>query len=137
MHLQPYLSFEGRCEEAIEFYKAAIGAKVNVLLRFKESPEPPPSGQFPPQVLEKVMHASLSVGLSNFMASDGRCTGQPNFEGIALTLTVADDAEAKRVFAALTSGGKVTMPLTKTFFSSQFGMCSDKFGVGWMILVGH
>jgi len=135
MQVQPYLSFEGRCEEAIEFYKTAVDAKVEMLMRFKESPEPPPSGKFPPEVLDKVMHASLRIGDSTVMASDGRCLGQGNFAGISLTLSVSNDAEAEQRFAALGDGGKVGMPLTKTFFSSRFGMVTDRFGVCWMVLV--
>ena len=135
MKVEPYLSFEGRCEEAIEFYKTAVGAKVNVLMRFNESPECPPSGKFPPEILNKVMHASLRIGDSTVMATDGRCAGQSNFSGISLTLSVSSDAEAGRLFTALAEGGKVGMPLAKTFFSSRFGMVNDRFGVGWMVLV--
>jgi PhnB protein len=133
--VQAYLSFDGRCDEAIEFYKKALGAKVNMLMRFKESPEPPPSGQFPPEILDKVMHASLRIGDSTVMASDGRCQGKPNFSGICLNLTVSNDAEAEQRFAALAEGGKVTMPMAKTFFSSRFGMVTDRLGVPWMVYV--
>jgi PhnB protein len=135
MKVEPYVSFEGRCEEAIEFYKTAVGATVVMLMRFKESPEPPPSGSFPPEVLNKVMHASLRIGDSTVMATDGRCMGQSNFAGVSLTLTVSKDSEAERLFAVLGQGGKVSMPLAKTFFSSRFGMLTDRFGVPWMILV--
>ncbi|MGA2258883.1 MAG: VOC family protein [Thermoguttaceae bacterium] len=135
MQVQPYLSFEGRCEEAIEFYKTAVGAKVDVLIRFKDSPEPLPSGKFPPEVMNKVMHASLRIGDSTVMASDGRCAGNAKFTGTSLTLCVPNDAEAVQRFDALCEGGTVGMPLTKTFFSSCFGMVIDRFGVPWMILV--
>jgi PhnB protein len=135
MKVHPYLSFEGRCEEALEFYKTAVGAQVDVLMRFKDSPEPPPSGQFPPEILNKVMHASMRIGESMVMASDGRSQGNLNFAGVTLTLTVLNDAEAQRLFAALSDGGKVGMPLAKTFFSSSFGMVTDRFGVPWIILV--
>jgi PhnB protein len=134
MKVQPYLSFEGRCDEAIEFYKSAVGAKVNRLVRFKDSPETPKSGAFPPEILDKVMHASLTIGDSIVMATDGRCQGKANFSGITLTLLVATDADADRMFGALSEGGKVNMPLTKTFFSSRFGMLTDRFGVAWMVL---
>jgi PhnB protein len=133
--VEPYLSFEGRCEEAIEFYKTAAGAKVDMLMRFKDSPEPHPSDQITPGVENKVMHASLRIGDSTVMVSDGRCTGQPSFAGISLTITASSDAEAQRLFAALGAGGKVCMPLAKTFFSSSFGMVNDRFGVPWMIIV--
>jgi len=135
MKVEPYLSFEGRCEEAIEFYKKSLGAKVHMLMRFKESPEPPPSGKFPPEVLEKVMHASMQIGDSTVMATDGQCVGKANFSGISLTLSASNDAEAERILAALGEGGKVCMPLAKTFFASRFGMVNDRFGVPWMVIV--
>lgn len=136
MQVQPYLDFNGRCEEAIEFYKKTLDAKVEMLMRFKECPEPCPDGM-DPAAANKVMHASLRIGDSNLMASDGRCQGQAKFGGISLTLTVASDDEAQRKFKALSDGGKVTMPLTKTFFSSSFGMLNDRFGVSWMVIVQH
>ena len=132
MQVQPYLSFEGRCDEAIEFYKKAIGAKVDMLMRFKEAPD---QSMVSPGNADKVMHAALRAGDTQLLMSDGRCTGGPNFSGIALALSTATDADAERIFNALADGGKVNMPLTKTFFSSKFGMCADKFGVGWMVLV--
>jgi PhnB protein len=135
MQVQPYLYFDGRCDEAIEFYKSALGAKVNMLMRFKDCPEPNFSEKCPPETSNKVMHASLRIGDSTVFASDGRCQGKPNFAGISLSLSVANDAEAERVFASLGDGGKVTMPIAKTFFSSQFGMVNDRFGVSWMVLV--
>jgi len=132
MKLQSYLFFDGRCEEAIEFYKRAIGAEVQALMRFKENPEPQMG---PPGSGEKVMHANVLIGGEQVMMSDGQCLGKPSFAGFALTLNVADAAEADRVFAALLDGGQVQMPLTKTFFSERFGMVADKFGVTWMVLV--
>jgi PhnB protein len=108
-----------------------------MLMRFKESPEPPQPGMVPPGSEDKVMHASFRVGDSTIMASDGHCQGKPDFQGFSLSLTVPNDAEADRLFNALADGGKVQMPLTKTFFSSRFGMLADRFGVGWMIFVGH
>ena len=135
MLVQPYLSFDGRCEEAIEFYKTAVDAKVEMLMRFKDSPEPPPPGMGPADVSNKVMHASLQIGESTVMASDGRCQGKTNFVGICLSLSVSSDAEAEQRFAALGDGGKVGMPLAKTFFSSRFGIVTDRFGVCWMVVV--
>ncbi len=132
MIVQPYLFFDGRCEEAVEFYRSALGAEVTALLRFKDSPDP---GMCVPGAGEKVMHASFRIGETTVMASDGRCQGQPSFQGFSLSLTVPDDAEAERLFAALADGGQVQMPLTKTFFSSRFGMVADRFGVPWMIVV--
>jgi PhnB protein len=138
VQVQPYLFFDGRCEEAIQFYKTALGAEVDMLMRFKESPEPHKPGMLPPGSENKVMHASFRVGDSTVMASDGRCLGRPNFEGFSLSLTVRNDAEAERLFNALVKdGGKVCMPLAKTFYSSRFGMVNDRFGVGWMIIVAQ
>ena len=135
MQVQPYLFLDGRCEEAIEFYRKALGAEVTMLIRFKDAPEPHPPGMIPPGAENKVMHSSLRVGDTTFMASDGKCLGKPTFEGFSLSLTAANDAEAERKFAALSEGGQVQMPLAKTFFSSRFGMVADRFGVGWMVVV--
>lgn len=132
MQIQPYLFFDGRCEEAIEFYRRTLGAEVTMLMRFKDSPEP---AMNPPDAGDKVMHASLRIGDSTVMASDGRCQGQPSFQGFSLSLTVSDEAEADRMFAGLAEGGQVQMPLAKTFFSPRFGMVADRFGVPWMIIV--
>jgi PhnB protein len=137
MQVQPYLFFDGRCEEAIEFYRKALGAEVTMLMRFKDSPEPPAPSMCPPGSENKVMHANLRIGDTQVMASDGRCQGRPNFQGFSLSLTVPDDAEAERRFAALSDGGKVQMPLAKTFFSSRFGMVADRFGVSWMVIVAR
>lgn len=135
MQIQPYLFFDGRCEEAIEFYRQALGAEVTMLMRFKDSPEPSQPGMMPPGCEEKVMHASLRIGDATVLASDGRCLGQPSFQGFALSITAPDDAQAERLFAALGEGGQVQMPMSKTFFSSHFGMVADRFGVGWMVIV--
>lgn len=135
MQIQPYLFFDGRCEEALEFYRRTLGAKVEMLLRIKESPEPPAPGMVPPGSEDKVMHASFRVGETALLASDGRCQGRPSFQGFALSLTVAEVAEAERLFAALSDGGQVQTPLAKTFFSPCFGMLTDRFGVSWMVYV--
>ena len=135
MAIEPYLFFNGRCEEAIEFYKKALGAEVLMMMRFKESPEPPQPGMVPPGSDNKVMHSSFRIGDTTLMASDGRCLGKPTFQGFSLSLTVPNDAEAERLFAALGAGGEVQAPLTKTFFSSRFGMVADRFGVSWMVIV--
>lgn len=136
MQVQPYLFFDGRCEEAVEFYRKTLGAEVQMLMRFSESPEPHQPGMVAPGSENKVMHMSLRIGDSVVMGSDGRNTGKPNFQGFSLSLSVANDAEAERLFGALSAGGRVEVPLTKTFFSSRFGMLADRFGVGWMIVVG-
>jgi PhnB protein len=131
--IQPYLMFDGRCDEAIEFYQKAIGAKVEMLMRFKDNPEPGPCNTA--ENAEKVMHSSIRIGETTILASDGRCAGKPNFQGFALSLTVKDEDQASRAFAALGDGGQVQMPLTKTFFSPSFGMVADRFGVMWMVYV--
>lgn len=133
--LQTALFMDGKTEEAIAFYSQALGAKLNMLMRFKDSPEPPQPGCVTPGTENKVMHAQFQVGDTVVMISDGRCTGQPEFKGFALSLTVPTEAEADRAFNALTAGGQVGMPLAKTFFSARFGMVTDKFGVMWMIMV--
>jgi PhnB protein len=130
--VQPYLMFEGRTEEALAFYRKAIGAEQVMLSRFKEAPA---GGQCPGADPEKVMHASFRVGDTLLMASDGNCSGKLGFSGISLSLTARDAAEAEKYFAALSEGGQVQMPLTETFFSPRFGMVADKFGVSWMIYV--
>lgn len=135
MRVQPYLFFDGRCEEALSFYRDRLGARLEMLMRFRESPEPPPPGMVPPGSEEKVMHASVVIGDTTVMASDGNCAGRPNFDGFSLSLTVPDEAEAERKFSALAEGGQVQMPLARTFFSPRFGMVRDRFGVGWMVMV--
>jgi PhnB protein len=135
MHVQPYLYLDGRTEEALKFYESALGATIERLLRFKDSPEPPQPGMVPPGCEDKVMHAQFKVGDTIIMASDGRCTGEQLIQGVSLTITTDSDAEAEKVFTALGAGGQVQMPLTKTFFSSRFGMVADRFGVSWMVLV--
>ena len=131
--IQPYLFFDGRCDEAIEFYQKAVGAEVTMLMRFKDSPDPASCGG--PENANKVMHSAIRIGATTILASDGRCQGRPSFQGFALSLTAASDAEADRLFAALGDGGQVQMPLAKTFFSSRFGMLADRFGVMWMVYV--
>ena len=133
MPLEPYLFFEGDCDEALDFYKKALGANVTMLMRYSESPTPPPPGKLPPGSGQKVMHAVVRIGDSTLLASDGLCSGKPGFGGFSLSLSVSGEAEAKRAFDALADGGQVRMPLSKTFFSPCFGMLTDRFGVGWMI----
>lgn len=132
--IQPYLFFNGRCEEALAFYGTALGAKVDFLMRYKESPEPMPPGRLPAGFENKVMHATFHIGGTTLMASDG-CEENAHFEGFSLSLALPTEAEVNRAFAALADGGKVGMPLTKTFWSPCFGMVADRFGVGWMVTV--
>jgi PhnB protein len=132
--VQPYLFYGGRCEEALEFYRGAIDAQVDFLMRYKESPDPSPPGMLPPGFENKVMHTTFRIGDTALMASDG-CSAGTNFNGFSLSITVLNEADADRTFAALAAGGKVTMPLAKTFWSPRFGMLTDRFGVGWMISV--
>ncbi len=136
MLVQPYLNFEGRAEEAIEFYKKAVGAKVTMLMRNGESPDKPPPGMIPPGSEQKILHSAMTIGDSVIMATDGMVSGKPKFDGISLSLTAKDDAEAKKLFNNLADGGQMTMPLNKTFFASSFGMVADKFGVNWMVIAG-
>lgn len=133
MHVQPYLFFNGRTEEAIEFYKRALGAKVTMMLRFNESPEPHPPGTMPEGWSDKIMHAGFYVGETQVMASDGCSEGQSSFQGFSLSIAAANEAEADRCFNALADGGKVQMPLSKTFWSPRFGMVTDRFGINWMV----
>ena len=136
MQTQVYLFFDGRTEEALDFYKKTLGAEVAMLMRFKDSPEKA-SCPVGPGMENKVMHASLRIGDKMFFASDGNAQGKPNFQGFGLSLSVSGEDDARRLFGALEDGGKVIAPLTKTFFSPLFGMVADRFGVMWMIMVAH
>ena len=133
--IENYLFFDGRCEEAIEFYRRTLGAEVLMMMRYKDSPQPPQPGMTPPGSENKIMHATLKIGETTMMASDGHCQGKPNFQGFSLSIPAPNEAEAERLFAALADGGQVQMPLAKTFFSPSFGMVADRFGVGWMVYV--
>jgi PhnB protein len=133
--IEPYLFFDGRCEEAIEFYRRALGAEVTMMMRFKDSPEPPPPGMLPSGFENKIMHTSFRVGQTTVMASDGCSAEKADFQGFFLSLSVPSETEADRAFAALAEGGQVRMPLAKTFWSPRFGMVADRFGIGWMISV--
>ena len=132
--IQPYLMFGGRCEEALEFYRTALGAQIDMLMRFQESPDPPPPGMLPPGFENKIMHASFRIAGNVLMASDGCETGS-QFKGFSLSISVATEAEADHYFAALSDGGQVQMPLAKTFWSPKFGMLTDRFGISWMVNV--
>ena len=134
MKIQPYLFFDGQTDEALAFYRRVLGAEVLMLMRFNESPDPPPPGMVPPGSENKVMHACMRIGDSEVMASDGMCAGKPAFEGVSLSLDVSSEAEADRLFNALAEGGQVQMPIGKTFFSPRFGMVADRFGVSWMVV---
>jgi PhnB protein len=135
MPIEPYLFFEGRCEEALEFYKKALKAEVTMLMRYKDSPEPPPPGMIPPGSENKIMHASMRIGEATVMASDGSCSGKTAFQGVALSMSLKSETEADPIFNALAEGGQVQMPLGKTFWSPRFGMVTDRFGILWMINV--
>ena len=133
MNVEPYLFFEGRTEEALEFYKQKLGAKVDAVIRYRENPEPKYN---PPNSDDKVMHALFRIGETKVMASDGNCAGKPSFQGFALTINAANPAEAKQRFDALAEGGQVQMPLNETFFAKSFGMVADRFGMSWMVIAG-
>lgn len=132
MQIQPYIFFDGRCEEALEFYRTSLGAEIVTMMRWKESPE---QGSCPAGSEDKIMHAEFRIGDSAIMASDGRGENKVAFEGFALTLIVSSDTDAELFFSALAGGGKIQMPLAKTFFASLFGMVADRFGVSWMVYV--
>ncbi|HVC44277.1 MAG TPA: VOC family protein [Candidatus Binataceae bacterium] len=133
MNVQPYLFFDGRCEEALAFYTKALGAEVTTMMRFKDNPDPQGA---PPNVQpDKVMHARVRIGDTVIFAGDGMCRGTNHFDGFSLSLTVATEAEADHTFNALLAGGKTVMPLGKTFFSPRFGMVTDRYGIGWMVYV--
>ncbi len=134
MHVAPYLNFDGRCDEALAFYQKAVGAKVNMMMRWKDSPD---RTMCTPANAEKVMHAQLQIGDSMVMASDGRLTGKPDFKGIMLSISANTEAEVRTLCDGLAEGGQVQMVPGKTFFSPCFGMVTDKFGVGWMVLVAN
>jgi PhnB protein len=136
MHTQIYLFFDGRTEEALDFYKKTLGVEVEMLMRYKDAPPEAKEG-CAPGTENKVMHSSFKLGDQRVMASDGYAKGNPEFKGFSLSLATKDEAEAEKVFAALGDGGQVQQPLIKTFFSPKFGMVQDKFGVGWMVLVGQ
>ena len=133
MQIQPYLFFNGRCEEAVEFYRKALGAEVEMMMRFKDSPDPLPPGMLAPGFENKVMHASLRIGGAVIMASDGMAADATEFKGFSLSIDAPDAAGVDRLFNALAEGGTVTMPAGKTFWSPWFGMLTDRFGVGWMV----
>ena len=133
MNVLPYLYFDGRTNEALDFYKSAIGAKVEAVMQFKDAP-PDVQAQMPSASKDKVMHAAFHVGDTQIMATDGNCSGKAGFSGISLTINAADNAEAEKLFAALGNGGQVTMPMSETFFADRFGMVADKFGVPWMVI---
>lgn len=133
--VQPYLFFNGNCEQAVEFYRKALGAEVEMMMRYKDSPEPPPPGMVPPGFESKIMHTSFRIGQTTVMASDGCDAEKAKFDGFSLSLSVPTESEADRAFAALADGGQVRMPLAKTFWSPRFGMLADRFGVNWMINV--
>ena len=135
MLIEPYLFFEGRCDDAVEFYRQTLGAEVGALMRYKESPEPHQPGALPPGSENKVMHGILKIGDTTVMVSDGRCSGKPDFRGFALTINAPDVTRADQMFTALADGGQVQMAQAKTFFSPRFGMVTDRFGVLWMIIV--
>ena len=135
MKIEPYVFFEGRTEEALAFYRTAVGAQTTALMRYSDCPDPPPPGMLPPGSEHKVMHASMKIGDATVMCSDGGCSGKQSIDGVSLVYNASDEAEADRAFAALAQGGQVTMPLGKTFFSPRFGMCTDKFGLGWMVIL--
>jgi PhnB protein len=142
MQVQPYLFFEGRCDEALDFYREKLGAEVTMLMRFKDAPAagkaaPEGCSPTPEGAAGKVMHCSFRIGETTVLASDGMCKGRPQFAGVALTINARDAEEVDKLFNALADGGQIQMPLATTFFSPRFGMVADRFGVSWMVVAGH
>ncbi len=135
MYVQSYMFFDGRTEEALDFYQSAIGARIDMMLRFRDHPESLDHPGMPADFGAKVMHASFRVGDTHLMASDGMCSGKPGFKGITLSIATASDDEAERVFAALSDGATIDTPMESNFFSSRFGSLTDRFGVSWMVTV--
>jgi len=136
--IEPYLFFDGNCEEAVEFYCEKLGAKVEMMMRYSECPDELPPEMSGEENAVKIMHVSFTIGGNRIMASDGGCgpdSGPPRFGGISLSIGLDDESEAKRLFDQLAEGGKVEMPLGKTFWSPCFGTLTDKFGLDWMINV--
>ena len=132
--ITPYLFLSGRCEEALQFYKQALGAEIGMVMRFSESPDPTPPGMLPPNFENKVMHSEFTVKGVRLMGSDG-CEVGSKPHGFKLAMTVDTEAEARKTFDALAAGGQVEMPLTPTFWSPCYGMVTDKFGIEWMVMV--
>jgi len=133
--LHPYLHFDGKCGEAIEFYRAALGANVEFQMKFKDAPPEAMANCPIPDSANKIMHARVRIGDAIILMSDGRAPGAPSFNSFTLSLTAPNPAEAEKLFKALSDGGKIMMPLAKTFFSPAFGMATDRFGVPWMVYV--
>ncbi len=133
-HIQPYLFFGGRCQEALDFYRSNLGAEVEMVMHFNESPDPVPPGMLQPGFESKVMHAAFRIGDTTMLASDG-CDDKSSFSGFSLALSAPTESEVDRIFAALSDGGQVQMPMGKTFWSARYGMLTDRFGIGWMVMV--
>lgn len=131
MQLQPYIFFYGRCEEALEFYKAALGGSYE-MMRVKDSPM---AEHMPPNAANSVMHASFTADGVSFLASDGQEQKaiDPDAGNIDLTLSTTDGTEGERVFKALSDGGKVIRPIENAFWGGRFGMFVDRFGIEWMM----
>jgi PhnB protein len=134
--VQPYVFFDGKCDEAIKFYSSAIGAQTQMLMRYKDCPDPQAKAGCKPGTEDKVMHANVKIRDTEVLMADGHCGGNPKFEGFGLALQAKDNEDAEKLFAALSEGGKPLMPMSETFFAHRFGMVTDKFGVMWMVLHG-
>ena len=132
--ITPYLFFNGRCDEAIEFYKAALDAEIEYIMRFDESPEPLPDGTLPPNFDKKIMHATITVRGVKLMVSDG-CAEELEFLGFRLAISEPTEEQARATFRALAESGTVDIPIGPTFWSPCYGMVTDKFGMPWMVSV--
>jgi PhnB protein len=130
MQLNPYLNFNGQCEEAFRFYEQCFGGKIEFMMTHEGSPM---ADQVPKEWGKKIMHARLSVGNQVLLGSDahGDCYAAP--KGFAVSIDVTEPAEADRIFNALAENGTVQMPIQETFWAKRFGMLADRFGIPWMI----
>lgn len=133
--IQPYVFLRGRCEEAIAYYKAKLGAEITMMMRFSDNPDKPSHSKVPAALHDKIMHAQITVAGATLMLSDGMKSGPIENQAISLSLSVQSEAEADRIFNALAADGRVEMPMGPAFFAKQFGAVVDKFGVSWMIMV--
>ncbi|MCB1852433.1 MAG: VOC family protein [Gammaproteobacteria bacterium] len=129
-----YLFFSGRCEEALDYYCRHLGARIELLFRFGDSPEPIPEGAIPPDFDNKVMHAEFTLGDTRLFASDG-CSINGPVGGFSLALTLTVEEAVRRAFTALADGGSIVMPLEPTFWSPLYGQVNDRFGISWMVMM--
>ena len=130
MQMNPYLSFNGRCEEAFNFYQQCLGGEIGAIFRYAGTPM---SGEVPADWQEKIMHGSITIGEQVLMAADVAPERYEEPKGFSLSLQIKSTAEAERIFRELSSNGRVVVPLEKTFWAALFGVLVDPFGISWLI----